>query len=84
MLLANKSRREPPKTRKMPVRTVCVPHTKSAMAASKFNIRQVCAQPDEQDLKRAVEMVKACFASDDFKEGRAAFLEKRPAQFKGR
>jgi enoyl-CoA hydratase/carnithine racemase len=54
------------------------------MAASKFNIRQVCAQPDEQDLKRAVEMVKACFASDDFKEGRAAFLEKRPAQFKGR
>jgi enoyl-CoA hydratase/carnithine racemase len=54
------------------------------VAASKFNIRQVCAQPDEQDLERAVAMVKACFASDDFKEGRAAFLEKRPAQFKGR
>jgi enoyl-CoA hydratase/carnithine racemase len=34
--------------------------------------------------RSAVEMVKACFASDDFKEGRAAFLEKRPAQFKGR
>ena len=54
------------------------------VAASKFIVRQVCAHPDEQDLDRAVEMVNACFASEDFKEGRAAFMEKRPAQFKGR
>ncbi|MDO9023470.1 enoyl-CoA hydratase [Zwartia sp.] len=54
------------------------------VAASKFIVRQVCAHPDEQDLERAVEMVKTCFASEDFKEGRAAFMEKRPAQFKGR
>lgn len=54
------------------------------VAASKFIARQVCAHPDEQDLERAVEMVKTCFASEDFKEGRAAFMEKRPAQFKGR
>jgi hypothetical protein len=45
MLLANKSRREPPKTRKMPVRTVCVPHTKSAMAASKFNKLYILSNP---------------------------------------
>lgn len=54
------------------------------VAASKFIIRTVCAHPDEQDIPRAVEMVKNCFASEDFKEGRAAFMEKRPAQFKGR
>ena len=54
------------------------------VAASKFNIRQVCAHPDEQDMDRAVQMVKNCFASEDFKEGRTAFMEKRPAQFKGR
>ncbi len=54
------------------------------VAASKFNIRQVCAHPDEQDLETAVKMVEKCFASEDFKEGRAAFLEKRQAAFKGR
>jgi enoyl-CoA hydratase/carnithine racemase len=54
------------------------------VAASKFNIRQVCAHPEEQDMDRAVQMVKNCFASEDFKEGRTAFMEKRPAQFKGR
>jgi predicted nucleic acid-binding Zn-ribbon protein len=54
------------------------------VAASKFNIRQVCAHPEEQDMERAVQMVKNCFASEDFKEGRTAFMEKRPAQFKGR
>jgi enoyl-CoA hydratase/carnithine racemase len=54
------------------------------VAASKFIVRTVCAHPSEQDIPRAEEMVKICFASEDFKEGRAAFMEKRPAKFKGR
>lgn len=54
------------------------------IAAAKYNIRQVCAAPEDQDLAGAVRMVEKCFASEDFKEGRAAFLEKRQAQFKGR
>jgi enoyl-CoA hydratase len=54
------------------------------VAASKYNIRQVCAAPEDQDIEGAVRMVEKCFASEDFKEGRAAFLEKRQAVFKGR
>lgn len=54
------------------------------VAASKYNIRQVCAAPEDQDIPGAVKMVENCFASEDFKEGRAAFMEKRQAVFKGR
>ena len=52
--------------------------------AMKYISTQVLEDPDDRDLARCDEMVAACFASEDFKEGRRAFMEKRKAQFEGR
>ncbi len=54
------------------------------VATMKFISTQVLADPGERDLARCDEMVARCFASEDFKEGRRAFMEKRKAEFQGR
>jgi enoyl-CoA hydratase/carnithine racemase len=44
---------------------------------------EVLKDPEARDLARCDELVRACFASQDYVEGRRAFIEKRPPRFIG-
>ncbi len=54
------------------------------LAAAKFAIRQVGLDPEVRDLKQAARMIETCFDSEDYREGRRAFMEKRTPKFKGK
>jgi enoyl-CoA hydratase len=50
----------------------------------KAAVNEGTKNPDERDLESVASMVEACFNSEDYKEGRRAFMEKRKPQFQGR
>jgi enoyl-CoA hydratase/carnithine racemase len=52
--------------------------------AAKATIAEVYNDETKRDLARLEALMKACFDSEDFKEGREAFMEKRKPVFQGR
>jgi enoyl-CoA hydratase/carnithine racemase len=69
------------------VRSYCAMMAENAplsLKASKGIIAEVTKQAEHVDRARCEEFVKACFGSEDYIEGRRAFMEKRKPVFKGR
>ena len=54
------------------------------IAAIKRAAREIARDADDRDLDALEAMVQACFDSEDYIEGRRAFMEKRKPQFRGR
>lgn len=54
------------------------------IAAIKRAAREIDRDADDRDLDALEAMVQACFDSEDYIEGRRAFMEKRKPQFRGR
>lgn len=50
---------------------------------AKLVVGELLKEPDKRDVDRCEAAVKECFASSDYREGQAAFMEKRKPNFTG-
>ena len=53
------------------------------LAAAKFAMREVARPSSERDMAKVQTLYEACFRSQDYAEGRSAFMEKRTPRFNG-
>lgn len=54
------------------------------LRAAKFIIGETLKADSQRDLALCEQLVEACMSSEDYKEGRAAFLEKGRPEFHGK
>jgi enoyl-CoA hydratase/carnithine racemase len=55
-----------------------------AIQAAKLTIAEILKDPAKRDMQAIKDIGTKCMDSEDFKEGRTAFMAKRKPQFKGR
>ena len=54
------------------------------IAAGKAIVGEVLKGSPDQDLERCAQLIRGCFESEDYAEGRTAFMQKRKPVFRGR